>query len=91
VCGIAIMAGSGTTPSLATMPTEIVCMIGAHLSIYVIKAWTLVSKRFRDIFLSQICKHIKFSGDMEQLENSILSYFRTATASFRNVVHHNIR
>ncbi|PNP60688.1 hypothetical protein FNYG_14602 [Fusarium nygamai] len=85
------MAGSSTTPALATMPTEIVCMIGAHLSIYVIKAWTLVSKRFRNIFLSQICKHIKFSGNMEQLENNILSYFRTATASFRNVVHHNIR
>ncbi|KAG5759630.1 hypothetical protein H9Q72_012242 [Fusarium xylarioides] len=85
------MAGSGTTPALATMPAEIVCMIGAHLSIYVIRAWTLASKRFRDIFLPQICKRIKFSGNMEQLENNILSYFQTATASFRDLVHHNIR
>ncbi|KAF4437617.1 hypothetical protein FACUT_5549 [Fusarium acutatum] len=85
------MAGSGTTPALATMSTEIVCMIGADLSIHDIKEWTLASKRFRDIFLSQICKHIKFSGNMEQLENNILSYFQTATASFRNVVHNHAR
>lgn len=85
------MAGSGITPALATMPTEIVCMIGADLSIHDIKEWTLASKRFRNIFLSKVCEHIKFSGNMEQLEDRILSYFQTATASFRNVVHHHTR
>ncbi|KAI7764993.1 hypothetical protein LZL87_005706 [Fusarium oxysporum] len=85
------MAGSGTIPALATMPTEVVCMIGADLSIHKIKEWFLASKRFRDIFLSQICRQIKFSGNMEQLENSLLSYFQTETASFRDVVHNHIR
>ncbi|KAF5969158.1 hypothetical protein FCOIX_11033 [Fusarium coicis] len=85
------MAGLGTTPSLATMPTEIVCMIGDNMSSNEIKDWTLVSKRFREILLPRICKHLKFFGNMKELTNSLNAYFKRKTAPFRHLVHHHTR
>ncbi|RBQ79218.1 hypothetical protein FVER14953_21286 [Fusarium verticillioides] len=85
------MAGLGTTPSLATMPTEIVCMIGDNMSSNEIKDWTLVSTTFRDILLPRICKHLKFSGNMEELTNSLNAYFKRKKASFRHVAHHHTK
>ncbi|KAF5721894.1 hypothetical protein FMUND_3378 [Fusarium mundagurra] len=85
------MAGLGTTPALATMPTEIVCMIGDNMSFNEIKDWTLVSKRFREILLPRICKHLKFFGNMEELTNSLNAYFKRKTASFRHLAHHHTR
>lgn len=88
---IATMAATSTTPELATMPTEIVCMIGDTLSANEVKDLTLVSKRFREIFLLKFCKHLKFAGNMKELTNSLNAYFARKTASFRHLVHHHTR
>ncbi|KLO80841.1 uncharacterized protein LW93_9086 [Fusarium fujikuroi] len=88
---IATMVATSTTPELATMPTEIVCMIGDNLSANEVKDLTLVSKRFREIFLLKFCKHLKFAGNMKELTNSLNAYFARKTASFRHLVHHHTR
>ncbi|KAF4495838.1 hypothetical protein FAGAP_8023 [Fusarium agapanthi] len=88
---IATMAATSTTPELATMPTEIICMIGDNLSIHEIKDWTLVSKQFREILLPKLCKHLKFSGNMKKLTSSLNAYFTRKTASFRHLVRHQAR
>ncbi|KAF5647933.1 hypothetical protein F52700_1145 [Fusarium sp. NRRL 52700] len=85
------MAAISSTPELATMPTEIICMIGDNLSVHEIKDWTLVSKQFREIFLPKLCKNLKFSGNMKQLTNSLNAYHTRKTASFRHVVRHQAR
>ncbi|KAK2125658.1 hypothetical protein NOF04DRAFT_1371675 [Fusarium oxysporum II5] len=83
------MAGTPTTPELATMPTEILCMIGDNLSVHEIKELTLTSKQFREIFLPKLCKHLKFSGNMKELTDSLHAYYTRKTASFRHLVHHH--
>jgi len=88
---IATMAGTPTTPELATMPTEILCMIGDNLSVHEIKELTLTSKQFREIFLPKLCKHLKFSGNMKELTDSLHAYYTRKTASFRHLVHHHTR
>ncbi|KLP09329.1 Uncharacterized protein Y057_10435 [Fusarium fujikuroi] len=88
---IAIMAATSTTPELATMPTEILCMIGDNLSVNEIKDWTLVSKRFREILLPKLCKHLKFSGNMKEMTNSLNAYHTRKTAPFRHLVHCHAR
>lgn len=85
------MAATSTTPELATMPTEILCMIGDNLSVNEIKDWTLVSKRFREILLPKLCKHLKFSGNMKELTNSLNAYHARKTASFRHLVRRHAR
>ncbi|KAF5568227.1 hypothetical protein FPHYL_2888 [Fusarium phyllophilum] len=85
------MAGTSTTPELATMPTEILCMIGDNLSVKEIKGWTLASKKFREIFLPKLCKHLKFAGNMKKLTNSLNAYHTRKTASFRHLVRHHAR
>ncbi|KAF5671114.1 hypothetical protein FDENT_10998 [Fusarium denticulatum] len=83
------MAGTSTTSELATMPTEILCMIGDNMSVEEIKGWTLASKKFHEIFLPKLCKHLKFPGNMEELTNSLNAYFTRKTASFRRWAHHH--
>ncbi|EXL54615.1 hypothetical protein FOCG_05466 [Fusarium oxysporum f. sp. radicis-lycopersici 26381] len=85
------MAGTPTTPELATMPTEILCMIGDNLSVHEIKELTLTSKQFREIFLPKLCKHLKFSVNMKELTDSLHAYYTRKTASFRHLVHHHTR
>ncbi|RKK98992.1 hypothetical protein BFJ71_g6364 [Fusarium oxysporum] len=85
------MAGTPTTPELATMPTEILCMIGDNLSVHEIKELTLTSKQFREIFLPKLCKHLKFSVNMKELTDSLHAYYTRKTASFRPLVHHHTR
>ncbi|EXL81375.1 hypothetical protein FOPG_05396 [Fusarium oxysporum f. sp. conglutinans race 2 54008] len=85
------MAGTPTTPELATMPTEILCMIGGNLSVHEIKELTLTSKQFREIFLPKLCKHLKFSGNMKELTDSLHAYYTRKTASFRHLVHYHTR
>ncbi|KAG5796508.1 hypothetical protein H9Q69_004471 [Fusarium xylarioides] len=83
------MAGTSTTPELATMPTEILCMIGDNMSVKEIKGWTLASKKFREIFLPKLCKHLKFAGNMKELTNCLNAYHTRKTASFRHLVRHH--
>ncbi|RKL39879.1 hypothetical protein BFJ72_g6608 [Fusarium proliferatum] len=73
------------------MPTEILCMIGDNLSVNEIKDWTLVSKSFREILLPKLCKHLKFSGNMKELTNSLNAYHARKTASFRHLVRRHAR
>ncbi|KAF4957968.1 hypothetical protein FGADI_2797 [Fusarium gaditjirri] len=88
---ITAMAETHTTPALATMPTEIVCMIAADLSDLDVKDLTLVSKRFREIFLSRFCKHLMFSGNMKKVTDSLHAYRARKTASFRHLIHRHTR
>ncbi|KAF5989657.1 hypothetical protein FBULB1_660 [Fusarium bulbicola] len=88
---LATMAATSTTPELATMPTEIICIIGDNLSVHEIKDWTLVSKQFREILLPKLCKHLKFSGSMKELTSSPNAYFTRKTASFRHLARHQAR
>ncbi|KAF5608581.1 uncharacterized protein FSUBG_4509 [Fusarium subglutinans] len=88
---IATMAATSTTPELATMPTEIICMIGDNMSVHEIKDWTLVSNQFREILLPKLCKHLKFSGNMKELTNSLNAYFTRKTASFRHLARHQAK
>ncbi|KAF4339486.1 hypothetical protein FBEOM_6607 [Fusarium beomiforme] len=85
------MAEQPTACPLATMPTEVLCMIGDNLSHHEIRNTTLVSKRLRQLFLPRICKQLKFSGNMEQLENGFHFYFAAETTPFRDVVHRHTR
>ncbi|KAF4456858.1 hypothetical protein F53441_1069 [Fusarium austroafricanum] len=61
------MADESSTPSLDRMPTEMIRMIGWQLYDEEPKDLTLVSKRFRLIFVPRYLRMVKFCGSVPQI------------------------
>ncbi|KAJ4267200.1 hypothetical protein NW762_003301 [Fusarium torreyae] len=67
------MTDFNAPPTLAAMPTEILCMIGSNLSGNELGSIARASRRFRQIFITRVFENIKFSGNMGRLTEQLAS------------------
>ncbi|RBA19871.1 hypothetical protein FPRO05_09171 [Fusarium proliferatum] len=69
------MAGLRTTPSLETVPTEILYLIGSHLRDDEFGSITQASRTLRHVFLPRRYARIKFSGTVKQVSEHLTTMF----------------
>ncbi|KAF4453707.1 hypothetical protein F53441_3716 [Fusarium austroafricanum] len=67
-----------TTPTLVTMPTEILCIIGSNLRDDELVGISHVSQRLRHIFIAQRYKSLKFSGTVIKVARTYTRYLTIA-------------
>ncbi|KAF4957513.1 hypothetical protein FSARC_11281 [Fusarium sarcochroum] len=87
----AVMADPYTTPSLGTMPAEILSMIGSNLSGNELGSIAQTSRRFRQVFLSRLFETIKFSGNLGLLTEQLTSFLHGSSASISRLIRPFIR
>ncbi|KAF4453708.1 hypothetical protein F53441_3717 [Fusarium austroafricanum] len=76
---------ASTTPALATMPTEILCMIGSELGENELVGISQVSRGFRNIFLARRFKRVVLRGTMARIEFYQNEYPHNGPLSFEDV------